>query len=580
MGSPRFMVNTMKNKDVANLLYEIADILEIQDVKFKPQAYRRAAQNIESLGEDIESIHKNDKLRDIPGIGEAIAKKIGEFLNTGELRYLETLKSEVPEGLLTMLEIPGLGPKKVALLHKELGLTTIDELKSACENHELEGIKGLGTKTEENILRGIGLLERAKGRFLLNIAQEHGDELKAYLRTHKSVKKIELAGSLRRRKETVGDIDILVSSNKAEDVMNHFVSYDGVAEIVMKGDTKSSIRLGDGMQVDLRVVPKDSFGAALQYFTGSKEHNVKLRKLAISKKLKINEYGVFKKDTEEKIAGSDERKVYMALGLDYIPPELREDNGEIELVQEMKLPKLIELADIRGDLHVHSEYSDGNASIMELVEAAKWLGYSYIAICDHSESLKIAGGLSKKKLKRQVQEIQKINERVQDFHVLSSLECNINSDGSLDIQSDMEKELDFITGAIHASFNMKEKEMTKRIISAMENERMKVFAHPTGRLIQRREAYGVNIEEIIDSAKENEVFLEINSFPDRLDLNDTNIRFAKSKGIMYSIGTDSHNVGHLGFMRYGVSTARRGWLEKKDVINTMSTSKLKKLLAH
>jgi DNA polymerase (family 10) len=574
------MVNTMKNKDVAVLLYEIADILEIQDVKFKPQAYRRAAQNIESAGEDIENIHQNGKLKDIPGIGEAIANKIEEFLDTGELQYLDKLKSEVPEGLLAMLEIPGLGPKKVALLHKELGLSTIEELKSACENHKLEGIKGLGTKTEENILRGIQLLKSGEGRFLLNIAQEHGEELKAHLKTLKSVKKIELAGSLRRRKETIGDIDILVSSIKAEEVMNHFVSYDAVAEVVMKGNTKSSIRLGDDMQVDLRVVPKESFGAALQYFTGSKEHNVKLRKLAISKKLKINEYGVFKKDTEEKIAGDDEKKVYKALGLDYIPPELREDNGEIELAQKMKFPKLIELKDIKGDLHVHSEYSDGIASIRELVEAAKWLDYSYIAICDHSESLKIAGGLSKKELKRQVQEIQKLNNEIENFHVLCGLECNINSDGSLDIQPGLEKELDFITGAIHTSFNMKEKEMTKRIITAMENEKMKVFAHPTGRLIQRREAYSVNIEELIDSAKENEVFLEINSFPDRLDLNDTNIRFARARGVMFSIGTDTHNIGHLGFMRYGVSTARRGWLEKKDVINTMSTSKLKKLLAH
>jgi DNA polymerase (family 10) len=570
----------MKNKDVANLLYEIADILEIQGIKFKPQAYRRAAQHIESLGEDIENVHQNSKLRDIPGIGEAIAKKIGEFLDTGELQYLNKLKSEIPEGLLVMLGIPGLGPKKVALLHKELGLSTIDELKSACKNHELEGIKGLGVKTEENILRGIQLLESAKGRYLLNMTLDHGEELKAYLKTFKSVKRIELAGSLRRMKETVGDIDILVSSNMAVEVMNHFVGYDGVAEVVMKGDTKSSILLGDGMQVDLRIVPKESFGAALQYFTGSKEHNVKLRKLAISKKLKINEYGVFKKDTEEKIAGDDEKKVYKALGLDYIPPELREDNGEIELAQKMKLPTLLELADIKGDLHVHSEYSDGIASINELVEAAKWLGYSYIAISDHSESLKIAGGLSKQKLKKQILEIQKINDEIEDFHVISGLECNINSDGSLDIQPGLEKELDFITGAIHTSFNMPEKKMTKRIISAMENENMKVFAHPTGRLLQRREAYSVNMEELIDSAKENEVFLEINSFPDRLDLNDTNIRFARARGNLFSIGTDTHNVDHLGFMRYGVSTARRGWLEKKDVINTMSTSKLKKLLTH
>lgn len=568
----------MKNEEVANLLYEIADILEIQDVKFKPQAYRKAAQNIESLGESIEDVHKKGELREISGVGEAIAKKIGEFLDTGRLKYIEDLKKEVPEGLITMLGIPGLGPKKVSLLFNELGISSVEELKKACENHKLEGIKGLGAKTEENILHGIELLESAKGRYLLNQALRDGEALKAHLKALKSVKNIELAGSLRRMKETVGDIDILVTSGKSEDVMNRFVGYEDVAEILMKGETKSSIRLKDGVQVDLRVVPKESFGAALQYFTGSKEHNVKLRKLAISKNLKINEYGVFKKDTGEMIAGIDEKKVYNALGLAFVPPELREDRGEVELALEDKIPKLLELKDIKGDLHVHSDWSDGIASIEELVEASKNLGYSYLAICDHSESLKIAGGLSKDKLLKQVEEIRKINSEIEHFHVFSSLECNIKPDGTLDIQPELLEEMDFITGAVHSSFNMSEKEMTMRIISALENEKVRVLAHPTGRLLQKREAYKVNLDQLIDSAKDNNVFFEINAFPERLDLNDTNIKYAKERGMKFIISTDAHNLAHLEYMRFGVSTARRGWLEKKHVINTMPKNKLEKLL--
>ncbi|UCE74620.1 MAG: DNA polymerase/3'-5' exonuclease PolX [Methanomassiliicoccales archaeon] len=568
----------MKNEDVANLFYEIADILEIQDVKFKPQAYRRAAQNIESLGENIEEVHKKGKLRDIPGIGEAIAKKIGEFLDTGELKYLDKLKQEVPEGLLMMLEIPGLGPKKVALLYKELGISDVQDLKSACENHMLEGIKGLGAKTEENILRGIKLLESSKDRYLLHQALMDGEALKQYLNVLKAVKKIELAGSLRRMKETVGDIDILVSSQKQKAVMNRFVDYEEVAEVVMKGDTKSSIRLKDGVQVDLRVVPKESFGAALQYFTGSKEHNVKLRKLAISKGLKINEYGVFKKDSDERIAGDDEKKVYAALGLNYVEPELREDRGEVELALKSEIPRLIELADIKGDLQVHTEWSDGISSIKEMAEEAKKRGYLYMAVTDHSESLKIAGGLSKKRLLEQIEEIHRVNRKISDFRVFSSIECNINSNGTLDIKSEVMNEVDFIIGAVHSGFSMSEDAQTKRIIKAMENETMKILAHPTGRMLKRREAFKVNIEKIVESANANDVFLEINAFPVRLDLNDINVKYAKEKGAKFVISTDTHKMAHLDFMRFGVATARRGWLEKKDVINTLPTRQIEKLL--
>ncbi len=570
--------NRTKNKEVAHLLYEIADILEIQAVKFKPVAYRRAAQNIESLGEAIEDVYNKGKLRDIPGIGEAIAKKIGEYLDTGELRYLETLRQEVPEGLLTLLEIPGLGPKKVSLLYQELGIQNIEELKFACENHALEGTKGLGAKTEKNILHGIEIMEGSKGRFLLNQALNDGGAFLAHLKGLKSVKKIELAGSLRRMRETVGDIDILVSSEKAEEVMDRFVSYKNVTEVLQKGDTKSSVRLGGGMQVDIRVVAEESFGAALQYLTGSKEHNVKLRKLAISKNLKINEYGVFEKDSEQMIAGDDEEKVYNVLGLEYIPPELREDKGEVEFAKKNKIPKLIEQSDIKGDLHVHTEASDGVASIAELVEASKKLGYTYLAICDHSGSLKIAGGLSKHRLLKQIEEIRKINSKNENFHVFSSLECNIKPDGRLDIQPEFEEKIDFLTGSVHSSFNLTEKEMTKRITKAIENEKVKVIAHPTGRLFRKREAYKVNFDKLIESALDNRVFLEINSFPDRLDLNDTNIKYAKDKGMRFAISTDCHHPDHLRYMRFGVACARRGWAEKKDIINTLALKNLSKLL--
>jgi DNA polymerase (family 10) len=347
----------------------------------------------------------------------------------------------------------------------------------------------------------------------------------------------------------------------------------------MKGEKKSSIRLKDGMQVDIRVVPKDSFGAALQYFTGSKEHNVKLRKLAISQGLKINEYGVFKKDSEEKIAGDDEKKVYSALGLALVPPEMREDRGEVELAQNNEIPKLVKYEDIKGDLHVHTEWSDGMVSIDDMVKAAKDLGYSYLGICDHSGSLKIAGGLSKKRLLKQVQEIRKINDKIKDFHVFSSIECNINSDGSLDIEPDIMDEIDFITGSIHTKFSMDEREMTQRIKNAIENEKVKIIAHPTGRLLGKREPYKINLHELISSALDNKVYFEINSFPDRLDLNDTNIKFAKEKGEKFVISTDAHKPDHLSFMRFGVSTARRGWLRKEEVINTLPVDELKKLLS-
>ncbi|UCF08202.1 MAG: DNA polymerase/3'-5' exonuclease PolX [Thermoplasmata archaeon] len=568
----------MKNEEVASLLNEIADILEIQGETFKPRAYRRAAENIENLGEAIEDVHGRGELKKIPGIGEGIAKKIGEFLDTGGLGYLDGLKEEVPAGVLDMLGIQGLGPKKVALLFKELNITTINELKKACGAHELAGIKGLGAKTQENILKGIALLESTKGRFLLDHARRNGEAIKHYLEGLRTVKTIELAGSLRRSKETIGDIDILVVSDGPKEVMEAFTSYEDVSDVIAKGETKSSIRLRDGMQADVRVVPQDAFGAAMQYFTGSKAHNVKVRKVAISKGLKINEYGVFPKDSEEKIAGKDEEEVYEALGLAYIPPELREDRGEVELAQKGELPALVTRVDIKGDLHVHSDWSDGVVSISDLVAEAKKMDYKYLAVCDHSQAMKFAGGLSKDRLLQQVEEIGNINKVEKKFLVFAGIECNINTNGSLDIRPDVEDEVDFITGAIHSNFNMSEKDMTRRIVSALGNERMKVLAHPTGRLLGRREAYKVNMDKIIDAALENQVFLEINSFPDRLDLNDTNIKHAKERGARFAISTDTHRKEHLAFLEFGVATARRGWLEKKDVVNTLPTKELVKLL--
>jgi DNA polymerase (family 10) len=568
----------MKNQIVADILYQIADLLDIKgEIFFKTRAYRIAAQTIEVLDKDIEDISKEKRLQEIPGVGEALAKKINELVETGHLEYFEKLKKEIPDGLLTMLNIPGLGPKKVSTLYKNLGIKTIEELKQACLDKKLRNLEGFGEVTENNILRGIQLLDKTSGRALLNIAYEDGKNYIDYLKKCKKIEKVSIAGSLRRMKETIGDLDILASSDYPDEVMDYFVKYDNVQRVLMKGITKTSVVLNDNLQVDLRVIKNESFGAALQYFTGSKEHNVKMRSIAIKKGFKLNEYGLFSKKTNKYVIGKNEEEIYNKLGLDYIEPELRENRGEIEAAAKKQLPKLVDYNDIKGDLHVHSNWSDGLDSIEKIANYTKKIGYQYVCITDHSQSLKVAKGLSEEKIDKKINEIQKINNKITEFKVLCGTECDIKPDGSLDYNNKILKKFDIVYAGIHTTFKMTPEQATKRTIKAMENEHVDILAHPTCRLIGRREPLELDIDKIIDTAKNTDTCLEINSFPDRLDLNDLYAKQAKERGVKFVIGTDSHNLNHLSFIRFGIATARRGWLEKKDILNTYSLKEFKKI---
>ena len=554
----------MKNRFVADILYQIADLLDVKgEIFFKTRAYRIAAQTIETLNEDIEIVSNENRLQSIPGIGEALAKKIKEIVETGKLVYFDKLKKEIPAGLLTLLELQGLGPRKVSALYKNLGITTIEELRNACIGGKLRDLDGFGEITERNILRGIQLREKTSGRVLLNMAYADGNNYLDYLKKCERIEKIDIAGSLRRKKETIGDLDILVSSEFPDEVMDYFVKYPSVQRVLLKGITKTSVLLNDGLQVDLRVVKKESYGSALQYFTGSKEHNVKMRSIAIKKGFKLNEYGLFDKNTDEYVVGNTEEELYNTLGLSYIEPELRENRGEIEAASDGRLPNLVKYEDIKGDFHVHSLWSDGSDSIETMVHYAQKMGYEFVGIADHSQSLKIAQGLSEEKVLRKINEIENINKKLSGFKVLCGTECDIKPDGSLDYSDMILKKFDFVVVGIHTAFGMSGDDQTKRIVKSMENENVDFIAHPTCRIIGRREPFDIDMEKIFDAARETDTYLEINSFPDRLDLNDVHSKLAKERGVKFVIGTDSHSAVNLPFMHFGVATARRGWLEKK-----------------
>ncbi|MBN2066797.1 MAG: DNA polymerase/3'-5' exonuclease PolX [Candidatus Thermoplasmatota archaeon] len=569
----------MNNQTVADLLYKIADLLDIRgDNFFKTRAYRIAAQKIEVLDEDIEAAVNEKRLQDIPGIGDALAKKIQEFVSTGTLDYFERLKKEIPEGILQLLKIPTLGPKKVAALYKELGITTIEQLRDACTEGKLRDLDGFGEITERNILRGIQLKEKTSGRVLLNVAYEEGRNYLEYLKQCKDIKQVSIAGSLRRWKETIGDLDILASSDEPDAVMSYFASYDGVQRVILQGSTKTSVLLHNDLQVDLRVVSTKSFGAALQYFTGSKEHNVKMRSLAIKQGFKLNEYGLFDKETEAFLVGQHEEEVYKKLGLSYIDPELRENRGEIKAATTKKLPTLVDYNDIAGDFHVHSTWSDGADTIEVIVQQAQKRDYEFIGIADHSQSLKIAQGLSEERVEKKRKEIEKLNNKYDDIHIFCGTECDIKSDGTLDYSNKVLQSFDFVYAAVHMGLKMDGKEMTKRLVTAMQNDYVTFLAHPTGRLIGRREAYALDMNKLLEAAKETNTFLEINAFPDRLDLNDVHAKMAKDRGITCVLGTDAHSIKNLSFMHFGIATARRGWLEKKDILNTYSLKDIKHIL--
>ncbi len=568
----------MLNEKVASILYEIADLLELKGGEpFKPRAYRSAAHTIEGMREDIEDVYRQGKLREVPGVGDAIALKVAEIINTGELGYLKDLQNEFPPGLIKLMAVPEIGPKTTMLLYKQLKITNLEDLKLAVEQHRIRRLKGFGQKTEENILNGIRLVESSKGRMLLGNAYPAGKMMADFLLAQ-GVEHVSLAGSLRRMKETIGDIDVLAGSDEPAMVMYHFVHGPEVKEIIGQGQTKASVRLKDDVQVDLLVVPDKSFGAALQYFTGSKEHNIKLRSLAIDKGYKLNEFGLFRKDTEEMVAGHTEEEIYRTLGVDIMPPEMREDRGEIEAGIEHRIPRIVDLSDIKGDLHVHTERSDGNATMEAMAIAAQEKGYEYVAITDHSESLSIANGLSVERLRQNIAEARRISEKLAPFRVLIGAEVEIDEHGRLDYPADVLGELDLVVGAVHSRFKMSEMEMTNRIIAAMSNENLTILAHPTGRRIGQREQYQVNIELVMEAAKEKSVLLEINALPERLDLNDANCRKAREMGLILVISTDSHSVKHLDFMVFGVAMAKRGWLGPESIVNTQPLGKLEKTL--
>lgn len=571
----------MKNFQIAKIFNQYADILEIkEDNLFKIRAYRKAAQNLESLTEDIETLAQADRLQEIPGIGKDLAEKIKEFLSKGKISSFEELRKSIPEGVLKMLEIPGVGPKTAKMLYEKVGIKSIEELEKLAREHKLSGLPGLKDKTEENILRGIELLKKGRERMLLGTALPLAEAIISELKNLKEVKRITYAGSLRRMKETIRDIDILITSTHPEKVMDYFVSLPQVKEILAKGETKSSILTPEGIQVDLRVVEPESFGSCLLYFTGSKQHNIHLRTLAQKMGLKVSEYGVFEEKTNKNLAkNKEEEEIYKLLGLSYIPPELREDLGEIEAAQKGELPKLVELKDIRGDLHIHSHWSDGAHSLEELAQEGIRRGYEYLAITDHSQSLGIARGLNEERLLKQVEEIKKINQKLRNFRLLCGTEVDIRKDGTLDLDKKVLEKLDLVVAALHSGFKQPKEELNKRVIKAFETGLVTIFAHPSGRLLGEREAYELDYQAIFKAAREKKVYLEINAYPQRLDLTDINSRSAKNFGIKLVISTDAHTLSQLDYLRLGVAVARRGWLEKKDLLNCLPLKALLKEIA-
>ena len=566
----------MKNLLVAKILNEVADMLDMQGVEFKPNAYRRAARTIESLAEPIEQVYAKGKLEELPGVGSAIAKKIAEIVETGSLKYHEELKEKTPVDLEGLLAVEGVGPKTVGLLYKRLGIKSLDELERAALQHKIRTIKGLGPKTEENILSSIELAKRRKERALIGTALPIADEicelLRAEIRTKGTVGKLEPAGSLRRMKETIGDIDILAATKDPIHLSDALTQMAKVRKVLEKGETKSSVILENNLQVDLRIVDEHSFGSALMYFTGSKDHNIALRKIAIAKGLKLNEYGLFKKD--EQVAGRTEEEVYEKLGLEYIPPELREDRGEVAAAMNHALPELIPYDAIEGDLQIHTKWSDGRHTIEEMAQAAKAMGYGYVAITDHYSTMPIVNGLNEQRLRDQAKEIDGLNEKLSGIRILKGAEVDIAGDGRLKADRSALKDLDVVVASVHGTFKQTKKEMTRRLISAMETGLVSIIGHPTSRKINAKNPCEIDFDEVFEASKRTGTYLEINSSPARLDLNDTNAGLAVRAGCKLAINTDAHEREDLQNMRFGIATARRAWMRKLDVINSMPLTEL------
>jgi DNA polymerase (family 10) len=565
------------NLDIANYFREMADLLDIQGAnQYRVRAYRNAARNIQVMRKNLRDIADDkEALKKLPGIGEDLAKKIQVIVKTGELPQLDKLKAELPAGLLEMLDIEGLGPKRVKQLYQELGIENKAELMLAAQDGRIQKLEGFGEKIENNILQRLKAGVSQEERTLRIEAQQVVEPYLAYLKKSHLIRKLAVAGSYRRKKETVGDIDLLAVGKDGEKIGQLFVDYEDVQRILNQGETKSSVVLKSGLQVDLRVVAEKSFGAALQYFTGSRNHNIALRQIAMDQGYKLNEYGLFKKGKQEKFAaGESEEEIYKKLGLDWMPPELRESRGEIEAAQEKRLPSLVTMDEIKGDLQMHTTASDGRSSLKEMAQAAIELGYEYIAISDHSQNLKVAHGLDKKRFRRQFKQIDEFNQSQDKIRVLKAAEVDILKDGSLDLDEEILSEFDLVLCSIHSHFNLSEEEQTKRVLTAMQSPYFHIFAHPTGRLLNAREAYELDMDRVMRAAKENGVILEVNAQPTRLDLDDVMVQKAIEMGIKISLGTDAHSTEELEYMQLGVDQARRGWAETADVVNTLGWEEL------
>ncbi len=554
----------MDNREIAGVLETIAHLLELQDENtFKVRAYQNAARAIEGLTQDVRALVRERTLGEVPGIGEALEQKITQLVTTGRMEYFEKLRAEVPAGLLRMLEIPSLGPKKAKVLWKEKKITTIEALQKACEENALLELKGFGEKTQKKILEGIAFLNQHQGQARLDDAMTVARELLEHLQSGPGVVRSSLAGSIRRWKEVVRDVDLLVSSPSPVAVMDHFVKADGIDAILVKGETKTSVRLKSGLQVDLRVVSDEQFPFALNYFTGSKEHNVALRQIAQKKGLKLSEYGIFR--GSKLIECPDEEAIYRELGLPYFPPEMRENTGELDLE---KIPQLIGFQSLKGVFHTHSTWSDGTAEIEAMARKARSMGLRYMGLSDHSKAATYANGMDESRLRKQMKEIDRLNQTWSDFRILKGLECDILPTGDLDLDPKVLGDLDFVIGSVHSRFDMSQEEMTARVCKALANEHLDFLGHATGRLLLSRDGYKIDLDRVIEAAARHDKIIELNSHPNRLDLDWVHCRRAKEKGVMLSINPDAHSTADLENIEYGVATARRGWLEDKDVLNT------------
>lgn len=579
----------MTNAEIAKVLFEMAALYEMEGIEFKPRAYEKAALGVESLGEDVNEIYKKgglEALAEIPGVGKGIAEHMGKLLETGRFEEYDRLKKKIPVNVLELTAVEGVGPKMVKMLWQKLRIRNLKDLEKAAQQGKIRKLERFGQKSEKKILKGIGFLRKTGGRAILGFVLSETRVLDKMIRGFPEIEQVVVCGSTRRMKETVGDIDILATSRKPEKVMERFLGLPQIAHVFAKGPIKALVKLKNGLDADLRVVPDESFGAAVNYFTGSKDHNIALREIAIKKGWKLNEYGLFQetrnKKQKKRVAGRTEEEIYEKLGLRYIEPELRENTGEIEAARQNKLPKLIGYKDLKGDLQVQTNWTDGEGSIEEMAEGARVAGLQYIAITDHTRSLAMTGGADEKKLLKQMAEIDKINKRFSiqhsAFRILKGAEVNIGKDGSLDIANEVLAKLDVVGAAVHSHFNLSREEQTERIIRAMKSPHVDIIFHLTGRVINKREPIDVDVDEVVKAAKRTGTVLEIDAYPDRLDIKDEYIRKCVEHGVKMSIDSDAHSVQHFKFLEIGIAQARRGWATKDDIVNSRSLEGMLKML--